>query len=190
MWALFSEFGIKTWNHYSPMHLATSFRSRQHGKGGDCPVAEAKFEEYVSLPIHPRLTDEAIGYMVDAIKQLSQRPHMPRSSPAPLLTALMSLYVHKAAAPALDLPAEKAWEDFTSEVQSSALFSPSAPITTTRAPGRLDLMGTVTALHASLSLYSPSSSLRCRRQRRLHWWHGVRVHNIGGNICRRPSPID
>jgi galactokinase len=143
MWVLLSEFGIKTWNHYSPMHLSSSFRSRLHGKGGDCPVAEAKFEQYVSLPIHPRLTEEAIAYMIDAIKQLSQRPHIPRLSPAPLLNALMSLYVDNDSANTPDLLAEKDWEEFKSEVQTSALFSYSAPITTARAPGRLDLMGMV-----------------------------------------------
>jgi hypothetical protein len=143
MWALLSDFGIKTWNHYSPMHLSSSFRSRLQGKGGDCPVAEAKFEQYVSLPIHPRLTEEAVAYMIDAIKQLSQRPHIPRLSPAPLLNALMSLYVDNVSAHTPDLPTDKDWEGFKSEVQTSALFSHSASITTTRAPGRLDLMGMV-----------------------------------------------
>jgi hypothetical protein len=142
MWALLSEFGIKAWNHYSPMHLSTSFRSRMLGKVGDCPVAEAKFEEYVSLPIHPRLTDEAVAYMIDAIKQLSQRPHLPRLCPTPLLNALTSLYVQKVTMHTSDSPAENDWEHFKSEVLTShTLFSTSAPIIASRAPGRLDLMG-------------------------------------------------
>jgi hypothetical protein len=142
MWALLSEFGIKAWNHYSPMHLSTSFRSRMLGKVGDCPVAEAKFEEYVSLPIHPRLTDEAVAYMIDAIKQLSQRPHLPRLCPAPLLSALTSLYVPKVTMHTSDSPAENDWQHFKSEVLTShTLFSTSAPVIASRAPGRLDLMG-------------------------------------------------
>lgn len=113
------------------MHLATSFRSRMLGKPGDCPVAEAMFEQYVSLPIHPRLTDEAVAYMIGAIKQLSQRPHT-------------SLYEQKGATPTPASPADNEWEDFKSEVQTAArdsLFSPAVPITAARAPGRLDLMG-------------------------------------------------
>jgi dTDP-4-amino-4,6-dideoxygalactose transaminase len=35
-------------------------------------VAEAAFEKYVTLPIHPRLTPEAIDYMADCIRDLAQ----------------------------------------------------------------------------------------------------------------------
>jgi RHS repeat-associated protein len=35
------------------------------------PVAEAAYEKYVTLPIHPRLTDDAISYMADCIAELS-----------------------------------------------------------------------------------------------------------------------
>ena len=92
MWALLNEYGIKTWNHYSPMHLATSFRSRGLGKVGDCPVAEALFEQYVSLPIHPRLTNDAVAYMIESVRQLASRPHVAREITAPLLSKLLVLY--------------------------------------------------------------------------------------------------
>lgn len=53
MWTMLHEFGIKAWNHYSPMHLASSFRSKGMGRVGDCPVAEALFEQYV-YTFYPR----------------------------------------------------------------------------------------------------------------------------------------
>jgi hypothetical protein len=92
MWAVLNEYGIETWNHYSPMHFATSFRSRRLGKVGDCPVAETLFEQYVSLPIHPRLTNDAVAYMIESIRQLASRPHIAREIAAPLLRKLLALY--------------------------------------------------------------------------------------------------
>jgi dTDP-4-amino-4,6-dideoxygalactose transaminase len=37
----------------------------------DRTVAEAAYEKYVTLPIHPRLTDDAISYMADCIAEIS-----------------------------------------------------------------------------------------------------------------------
>lgn len=95
MWTLLEEFGIKTWSHYSPMHLSSSFRSQDLGKLGDCPVAEALFEQFVSLPIHPRLTDEAVVYMINAIKQISQRTYVKRESFTPLINEILALSAPK-----------------------------------------------------------------------------------------------
>ena len=52
------------------MHLTTAYRKLGH-REGECPVAEALFHQYVSLPIHPRLTSEAIDYLIDAIRSLA-----------------------------------------------------------------------------------------------------------------------
>lgn len=101
MWALLKDYGIKAWNHYCPMHLATCFRSRGLGSVGDCPVAEALFEQYVSLPVHPRLTSAAVDYMIDAIKEIAARSVVPRVTPNPLLHALVALSAPKKG---LDLP--------------------------------------------------------------------------------------
>jgi perosamine synthetase len=72
MWELYTRFGIKAWSHYMPIHLTGPYLAEGHAPG-ECPVAEAAFEKYVSLPVHPRLTDEAVDYMADAILQLSDR---------------------------------------------------------------------------------------------------------------------
>jgi perosamine synthetase len=70
MWRLYTEYRIKTWSHYMPIHLTTVYRDLGHNPG-ECPLAEAMFQRYVSLPIHPRLTDEAIDYLFSSIEALA-----------------------------------------------------------------------------------------------------------------------
>jgi len=70
MWELYTRKRIKTWSHYMPIHLTTAYRKLGHGEG-ECPVAEALFQKYVSLPIHPRMTDEAVDYVAASIRDLA-----------------------------------------------------------------------------------------------------------------------
>jgi perosamine synthetase len=70
MWELYTQKKIKAWSHYMPIHLTTVYRKMGHGPG-ECPVAEALFQKYVSIPIHPRLTDEVVQYVIDSIEELS-----------------------------------------------------------------------------------------------------------------------
>jgi perosamine synthetase len=70
MWRLYTEYRVKTWSHYMPIHLTTAYRNLGHGPG-ECPVAESLFRRYVSLPIHPRLTREAIDYLCASIEALA-----------------------------------------------------------------------------------------------------------------------
>lgn len=73
MWRLYTEHGIKVWSHYTPIHLTTPYARLGH-TAGECPQAEAAFGRYVSLPIHPGLTDEAIDYMTSTIRTLAANP--------------------------------------------------------------------------------------------------------------------
>jgi perosamine synthetase len=70
MWELYTRKRIKVWSHYMPIHLTTAYRRLGHA-AGDCPVAEALFHKYVSLPIHPRMTEETIAYVTDSIRELA-----------------------------------------------------------------------------------------------------------------------
>ena len=70
MWELYTSKKIKAWSHYMPIHLTTVYSKMGH-QAGQCPVAEKLFEKYVSIPIHPRLTDEVVEYVIDSIKELS-----------------------------------------------------------------------------------------------------------------------
>jgi perosamine synthetase len=69
MWELYTGKRIKVWSHYMPIHLTTAYRRLGH-REGECPVAEALFHKYVSLPIHPRMTEESIRYVTDGIREL------------------------------------------------------------------------------------------------------------------------
>jgi dTDP-4-amino-4,6-dideoxygalactose transaminase len=71
MWQLYTQHRIKVWSHYMPVHLTTAYRRRGHAPG-ECPIAEALAERYVSLPIHPRLTPEAIDYLCTTIEGLAR----------------------------------------------------------------------------------------------------------------------
>jgi perosamine synthetase len=70
MWEMYTKKGIKVWSHYMPIHLTKPYLAQGHEEG-ECPVAEMAFKKYVSLPIHPRLTDEAIDYMAESIRELA-----------------------------------------------------------------------------------------------------------------------
>lgn len=71
MWELYTHRRIKAWSHYMPIHLTTVYRQLGH-REGECPVAEAAFEKYVSLPIHPRLTSQAIEYLTATIQDVAR----------------------------------------------------------------------------------------------------------------------
>lgn len=70
MWELYTRKRIKVWSHYMPTHLTTAYRKLGHGEG-ECPVAEALYHKYVSLPIHPRMTESSIAYVTDSIRELA-----------------------------------------------------------------------------------------------------------------------
>jgi len=70
LWNLYTKKGIKAWSHYMPIHLTSIYRSLGH-REGECPVAESRFDSYVSIPIHPRMTDESIQYVIESIREIA-----------------------------------------------------------------------------------------------------------------------
>lgn len=70
MWELYAGKQIKTWSHYMPIHLTTVYRNLGH-QPGECPVAEKLFEKYVSIPIHPRLSDDVVQYVIESIREVA-----------------------------------------------------------------------------------------------------------------------
>jgi perosamine synthetase len=70
MWEMYTGKRIKVWSHYMPIHLTTAYRKLGHSEG-ECPVAESLYHKYVSLPIHPRMTDDTVAYVTDSIQELA-----------------------------------------------------------------------------------------------------------------------
>lgn len=61
--------GIGTSVHFIPLHLMP-FYQREHGyKRGDFPIAEKVYEDIVSLPIYPQLTEKELEYIIKNIKE-------------------------------------------------------------------------------------------------------------------------
>lgn len=59
--------GVETAVHYRPYHL-TSFYLKQFGRE-HYPNAEALWRTITSLPLHSRLTDEQVQYVVDSVQE-------------------------------------------------------------------------------------------------------------------------
>ncbi len=59
--------GVGAAIHYPvPLHLQPAFAYLEYKKG-DFPEAEKAAEEVLSLPVHPELTDEQVGYVIEQI---------------------------------------------------------------------------------------------------------------------------
>jgi perosamine synthetase len=60
LFAALRDAGIGTAVHYIPVHLHPFYRERFQTGPGLCPAAEAAYEEILSLPIFPAMTDEDV----------------------------------------------------------------------------------------------------------------------------------
>lgn len=54
--------------HYIPVHLQPYYRHRGFNHG-DFPVAEAYYENAITLPLHPGISDDEIDYIVSCLKE-------------------------------------------------------------------------------------------------------------------------
>jgi perosamine synthetase len=64
------EYGIAAGTHYEPIHLARVYAERG-SRPGDCPVAEGVGMSNITLPMHPRIEQEDIRYMAEAIAAIA-----------------------------------------------------------------------------------------------------------------------
>lgn len=58
--------GIGVNVHYRPVHLHPYYRERFGTQPGMCPRAEAAYEEVLSLPLFPAMTEKDVGDVIDA----------------------------------------------------------------------------------------------------------------------------
>ena len=61
--------GIRLNVHYIPVHLQPYYRSRYGCAPGDFPEAERYYEEAVSLPIYPLLTDDEVRFVASTVME-------------------------------------------------------------------------------------------------------------------------
>ncbi len=62
---------IGTSVHFIPVHLHPYYRDRYGFAPEDFPVAYAAYQRIVSLPLHPRLTDEDVDDVIGAVKDVA-----------------------------------------------------------------------------------------------------------------------
>ncbi|MCL2216611.1 MAG: UDP-4-amino-4,6-dideoxy-N-acetyl-beta-L-altrosamine transaminase [Defluviitaleaceae bacterium] len=54
--------------HYMPAYLMPYYKSIGYSPG-ICPIAEDSYERMITLPLHPLLTDEQVGYVIKCVKE-------------------------------------------------------------------------------------------------------------------------
>jgi len=63
--------GIGVEVHYIPVHLHPFYRERYGTAPGLCPVAEAAYEEILTLPLFPGMTDADVADVVTAVEKVT-----------------------------------------------------------------------------------------------------------------------
>ncbi|MEI9476450.1 MAG: DegT/DnrJ/EryC1/StrS family aminotransferase, partial [Deltaproteobacteria bacterium] len=61
--------GIGVNVHYVPVHLHPFYRKRFATHPGMCPVAEAAYEQILSLPIFPAMEDREVKEVIKAVRR-------------------------------------------------------------------------------------------------------------------------
>jgi perosamine synthetase len=56
--------------HYIPVHLHPYYRERFGTRPGDCPVAEAAYQQILSLPMFPRMSDGDVDDVAAAVRKV------------------------------------------------------------------------------------------------------------------------
>ena len=72
IFSLLRSRGIGVNVHYIPVHLHPYYRERFGYQGGECPVAEKAYEQVISLPIFPGISERNIADVINTITQLTK----------------------------------------------------------------------------------------------------------------------
>ncbi|MGJ9459585.1 UDP-4-amino-4,6-dideoxy-N-acetyl-beta-L-altrosamine transaminase [Oceanobacillus sp. CF4.6] len=59
--------------HYIPVHLQPYYQELGYKKG-DYPYAEELYEQIITLPLFPAMTDEDVEYVIDTVKNIAIKP--------------------------------------------------------------------------------------------------------------------
>lgn len=66
------DVGIETGLHYIPLHLLTYYKSKYSLRVNDFPVALRTFQQVLSLPIYPSMSDEEVKFVIKNIKKIAK----------------------------------------------------------------------------------------------------------------------
>lgn len=62
--------GVGTQVHYIPVHYQPYYKKNFGSKKGDFPVCEDYYEQALSIPLFPKMTDQDVEFVVKAIKEV------------------------------------------------------------------------------------------------------------------------
>ncbi len=62
---------IGTQVHYIPVHLQPYYRKKFKYKINDYPKAEKYYEQCLSLPLYPKMTDDDTNYVIEQVKMIN-----------------------------------------------------------------------------------------------------------------------
>ncbi|SFV51369.1 UDP-4-amino-4-deoxy-L-arabinose--oxoglutarate aminotransferase [hydrothermal vent metagenome] len=64
--------GVETGLHYIPLHLLSYYKSKYELRVNDFPKALRYYQQILSLPIYPSMSDEEVKYVCDVIKKVAK----------------------------------------------------------------------------------------------------------------------
>jgi len=67
--ALWAE-GIGVHVHYIPVHMHPYYQRSFGTKIGQCPVAESAYEEILTLPLYPLMTDDDVTDVINGVEKV------------------------------------------------------------------------------------------------------------------------
>ncbi|MPN45499.1 UDP-4-amino-4-deoxy-L-arabinose--oxoglutarate aminotransferase [bioreactor metagenome] len=67
---LMNEENIGTSVHFIPVHLMSYYKDNYGYKNGDFPVTESYFERIISLPLYPKMSDEDVEDVINAVTRI------------------------------------------------------------------------------------------------------------------------
>lgn len=65
-----SDIGVNV--HYIPVHLQPYYQKQFGYRRGDYPFAETYYENVITLPLHPDMTDDEVLYVINAVSNATQ----------------------------------------------------------------------------------------------------------------------
>lgn len=69
MMEILGSYNIGTQVHYMPVYYHPYYQKLGYQKG-ICPIAEALFEEIISIPLYYTMTDDDVAYVIETIRQI------------------------------------------------------------------------------------------------------------------------
>jgi dTDP-4-amino-4,6-dideoxygalactose transaminase len=66
------EAGIFTGLHYIPLHLLSYYKAKYGLKVNDFPAALINYQQILSIPLYPAMSDDDVSYICEQIKQIAK----------------------------------------------------------------------------------------------------------------------